>query len=63
MEKIYWIEKVVAGWRGREIRIVVGRARLVWWCDERIGGEMLKWATPASDMQGQALRMLKRERF
>ena len=31
MERIYWIEKVVAVLGSREIRVVVGRARLVGW--------------------------------
>ncbi|MHC4395518.1 MAG: hypothetical protein ACYS1A_07660 [Planctomycetota bacterium] len=37
-ERIYWIEKVVAVWRSREIRIVVGRARLVGWAGAETWG-------------------------
>jgi hypothetical protein len=52
MEWIYWIEKVGAVLRSRDF--LAGVYEKIWlWCGERMAGEMLKWATPASDMQGQ----------
>ncbi|MHC4397345.1 MAG: hypothetical protein ACYS1A_17030 [Planctomycetota bacterium] len=53
LERIYWIEKVVAVWRSKDF--LVGVYEKIWlWCDERMAGEMLKWVV---------LRMLKRERL